>query len=39
MSKLVLASASWCPSCGPAKLALTAAGVDYDVLDVDGEDA
>lgn len=38
-SGLVLASASWCSNCGPAKTALLQAGVEFDVFDVDGEDA
>lgn len=39
MSKIILASAVWCSNCKPAKMALDTANIDYDVFDVDSEDA
>jgi glutaredoxin len=35
MKKVVVASASWCPQCGPFKKRLDAAGVAYIECDVD----
>lgn len=36
---LILASAPWCANCKPAKLALEAAGVEFEEFNVDGDDA
>ena len=39
MSRLLLATGAGCGNCGPAKLALAAADIEFDILDVYGDDA
>jgi|26BtaG_2_1085354.scaffolds.fasta_scaffold08221_4 glutaredoxin len=35
---IILASAPWCGNCGPAKLLLTQAGIEFEEFDISSDD-